>query len=128
MPWDECQTALSVSKTCRSQQNRALLTDVAMKQPSSRIVRDESNSQPASCRQNVRISSSRIVEVERGNANVAEVAVATAQDPEVVAVEVHWVRQVDSDGRALDFLDDPVVPLRNDDKSAEALLYQACCE
>ena len=84
-----------------------------MEQPRPRIIRRESHHQPPSRRQHRRIATSRIIEVERRNSDVAELTIASAEDPEVVPVQVHRVREVDRDGRAGHFLDDPVVPLQN---------------
>ena len=79
--------------------------DVAVHEPGTRVVHDESKHEPATFREESSIATARVVEAKSVGGAV-EGAGAGAQDPEVVTVEMDRVRQ---EGRA-SFLDDPVGP------------------
>ena len=64
---------------------------MAMEEPCTRIVRLESNHEPTAWVQHVGVAPSRIVKVERRNADVSEIAVTFAEDVEVVAMQMHRV-------------------------------------
>ena len=82
-----------------------------MHQPRPRVVRRERDRKPPAAGQEGDVAARRVLPREAcGRGLGVELPVAAAEDVEVVAVEVDWVR--DRDGGAGWLLDDPVGPLR----------------
>lgn len=85
--------------------------NVAVHQPGTWVVDDESHNKPASSRQHCCITSGGLFIVQRAASRGGEVPYSGTEDEEVVAVEMDGMRDADADGCARHLLYDPVDPL-----------------